>query len=121
MSWKRQTLQPGCPLSRSAVEGLSPADLGAKVAQENGCLSCHSVDGSQLVGPSWLGAYGSARPLADGTVVTADDEYLRQAILEPNARIAEGYPANVMPQDYGERLAEEEINALIAYIRSLGE
>jgi len=106
---------------QAAVGGLAPEELGAKVAQENGCLSCHSVDGSQLVGPSWLGTYGSARPLADGTVVAADDAYLRQAILEPNARIVEGYPANVMPQDFGERLDEEEINALIAYIRSLGE
>jgi cytochrome c oxidase subunit 2 len=106
---------------QAKVETLSPADLGAKVAEENGCFSCHSVDGSPLVGPSWLGVFGSDISLADGSVVTADEAYVRQSILEPNAVIAEGFPANVMPQDYGDRLTEEEINALIEYIKSLGE
>jgi cytochrome c oxidase subunit 2 len=106
---------------QAATEGLTPVDLGAKVAAEQGCLSCHSLDGSRLVGPSWLGLFGSQQVFEDGTSATADEEYLRTSIVDPNAEIVQGYPANVMPQDYAERLTEEEINGLIAYIKSLGE
>ena len=106
---------------KAAAEELTPAELGAKVAAENGCLSCHSLDGSRLVGPTWQGLFGSDRPLDGGTTVVADEEYLHNAIVNPNAQIAQGYPANVMPQDYRERIPEDEINALIEYIRSLGE
>jgi cytochrome c oxidase subunit 2 len=51
----------------------------------------------------------------------ADEAYLRNSILNPNAKVVQGYPANVMPQDYGERLTEEQINGLIEYIKSLSE
>jgi cytochrome c oxidase subunit 2 len=105
----------------AAVEDLSPVELGAKVAAENGCLSCHSLDGSQLVGPTWQGLFGSERVFDDGTSATADEEYLSNAILNPNGQIVQGYPANVMPQNYGERFTEEEINALVEYLKSLGE
>jgi cytochrome c oxidase subunit 2 len=106
---------------QAATEDLSPIELGAKLAQENGCQSCHSIDGNTRVGPTWQGLFGSERPLEDGTMVTADEAYLLKAIIDPNAEIEKGFPANVMPRDYGERLAEEEINALIAYIESLGQ
>jgi len=106
---------------QAAAGDLTPAELGAKVAAENGCLSCHSLDGSRLVGPTWQGLFGSDRALEDGTTVVADEEYLHNAIVNPNAQVVQGYPANVMPQDYGERFSEEQINALIEYIRSLGE
>jgi cytochrome c oxidase subunit II len=105
---------------QAAVEDLSPAELGAKVAAEYGCLSCHSVDGTRLVGPTWQELFGSERPLQDGTTAEADEEYLHTAIVEPNAQVVAGFPASVMPQDYEERLTEEQINALIEYIKSLG-
>ncbi len=106
---------------QAAAGALSPAELGAKAAAEQGCLSCHSLDGSRLVGPSWQGLFGSDQVFEDGTTAVADEDYLRNAIINPNAQVVQGYPANVMPQNYAERLTEEQINGLIEYIKSLAE
>jgi len=57
------------------------AERGEEVAQQFGCLSCHSADGSQGVGPTWLGVFGSEKNLTNGTTVTVNEEYLRQSIL----------------------------------------
>ncbi len=100
---------------------LSLVEQGAQIATTQGCLGCHSTDGTTLVGPTWQGLYGSERTLTDGTTVVADEAYLREAIVDPNARLVQGFPANVMPADYGDRLSAEEIDALIAYIQSLGQ
>jgi len=95
--------------------------LGATLAQAQGCLGCHSIDGSQLVGPTWLGLYGSQVTLENDTSAVADEEYLRRAILETNAEIVKGYPANIMPSIYLDTLTEEQIDTLIEYIKSLAE
>ncbi len=100
---------------------LSPEELvtlGESTAQAAGCLACHSVDGSKSVGPTWKGLFGSERTLSDGTKVTADEAYLKESILEPKAKVVEGYPG-IMPTNFGETLSELDIQALIAYIRSL--
>jgi cytochrome c oxidase subunit 2 len=96
-----------------------PATRGQILAQNSGCLSCHSIDGSEKVGPTWLGLYESERQLVDGRTEVADDEYLHRGIVEPNADIPEGYRPNVMPQNYGETLTEEQINDLVEYIETL--
>ncbi len=108
-------------LKSGALRAIQEIRDAKKLAQENGCQSCHSIDGATRVGPTWQGLFGSDRPLADGTTALADEAYLLKAIIDPNVQIEQGFPANVMPQDYGERLTEEEINALIAYIKSLGQ
>jgi cytochrome c oxidase subunit II len=97
----------------------TPAERGARLAKDSGCLSCHSVDGSRVVGPTWLGLYGSQRQLEDGSTVVADEQYLRQSILDPQSQIVAGYP-NVMPAAYSS-LSDEDLTAIIAYIKSLGQ
>jgi cytochrome c551/c552 len=92
---------------------------GETLVQNNGCLACHSTDGSQLVGPTWQGVYGSEETLADGTTVTVDDEYIRESIVDPNAKIVEGFQPNIMPQNFGETLSDSDIEAITAYIKSL--
>lgn len=104
----------------AAVEA-SPAERGAQLAELQGCLGCHTTDGSSSVGPTWRGIYGSEEQLEDGTTVTVDEAYLRRSIVEPNAQIVQGFPPNVMPPTFGETLSDEEIDALVAYIKSLGE
>lgn len=106
---------------KTAPSGLAGAELGAELAQTQGCLGCHSVDGGQSVGPTWLGVYGTEEALEDGTTVIVDEDYIRRSILEPNAQITKGFPANVMPNIYKDTLSEEQIDALIAYIQSLAE
>jgi cytochrome c oxidase subunit II len=88
---------------------------GAELAQSKGCTACHSVDGSRLVGPSWQGIYGSDRKLASGETVTVDDDYLKESMFKPNAKVVEGYPP-VMPPS---QISTAQAEALIEYIKSL--
>lgn len=104
--------------SQSEVLG-NPVARGEKWAKETGCLACHSVDGTALVGPSWLGVFGKEETMTDGTVLTIDEEYLRQSILEPNSLVVQGFPANVMPADYRDRLTLDQIQDIIEFIKSL--
>jgi cytochrome c2 len=95
-----------------------PVTLGARLVKDNGCTACHATNDKRLVGPGWGGLYNSKVSLADGSTVTADDAYLRESILEPNARIVAGYPASVMPA-YNALLKEGEVNAIVAYLHTL--
>ncbi len=95
----------------------SPAGRGATLSRDNGCLSCHTVDGTTLVGPTWQGLYGSDRELENGTTVTADEEYLRTSILDPASQVVAGFP-NVMPAAYS-FLPDEDIEAIVEYIKTL--
>ena len=62
---------------------------------------CHTPDGRAGVGPTWQRIYGSEETLADGTTVTVDDAYIRESILDPNAKIVKGFPPNIMPPNFG--------------------
>lgn len=91
---------------------------GATLAEGIGCLQCHSVDGTPGSGPTWKGVAGSTRPLESGETVIANDEYLHGAIVDPSAQILAGFD-DVMPDDYGTQLSEQEIDDLVEYIKSL--
>ena len=79
---------------------LTPAQRGEKQVKASGCTGCHSLDGSARPGPTWKGLAGSQVKLADGSTVTADDEYLLESIADPNAQVVEGFPPNMMPPNY---------------------
>lgn len=105
----------------ASEDEVSLVERGQMVAQNNGCLGCHSPDGSQMVGPTWKDAYGTDVALESGETVAYDEDYVRNSIRNPNDQIHEGYPANVM-QPYDEsQISEEQLQALIAYIKSLSE
>ena len=93
------------------------AQFGERTFQSNGCTACHSIDGSRMVGPSMAGLYGASRPITGEGQVTADENYLRESIVNPGARIVESYP-NAMPTFAG-RLTDQQIDGIIAYIQSL--
>ncbi len=95
-----------------------PAGCGQKLAQESGCLACHSVDGSDLIGPTWVGIFGSEEELTNGDTVVVDEAYIIESIREPGALIVEGFE-NVMPATIGANLTDEDIQAIIAFIESL--
>ncbi len=92
---------------------------GRKLAARKGCAACHSADGSSKAGPTWKGLFGHSIELADGSTVLADEAYIRQSILDPNAKIAKGYSKGLMPRNYTSKLKEQGIQALISYIVSL--
>lgn len=88
---------------------------GERLSANHGCLACHSVDGGPSLGPTWLDLYGSERILDDGRRMVADYEYLERSILDPNVEVVRGYPPVMPPSNLG----AEQIEAVIAYIRSL--
>lgn len=96
-------------------EDMPLPELGARLYREKACFSCHSIDGSRGVGPTFKGLYGNERELEGGSRVIADENYLRESILQPGAKIVRGYP-NVMPASYAS-LSEREVAALIEFIK----
>jgi cytochrome c oxidase subunit 2 len=95
----------------------SPAEIGEQLATLQGCQTCHSVDGSSLIGPSFKGLFGSEEQLTDGSTITVDENYLRESILDPGAKIVAGYQ-NVM-SPYAGRLSDEEITNIIEYLKTI--
>lgn len=90
--------------------------LGERLYTQRGCQSCHSLDGSRKVGPTFQGLYGTTdHTMTDGSSVTADENYLRESILKPEAKIVEGYQ-NLMPGAYS-NLSERELSGLIEFIK----
>ena len=104
-------------LAGKEIEKLSPAQVGQKLYTTRNCNGCHSVDGSDNAGPTWKGLYGANRSFADGTSAVADDNYIRESILNPNAKIVKGR-APAMPS-YAGQLSDDEILGLIEYIKTL--
>lgn len=104
--------------SSVALKPLSLADRGKALVEQKGCTACHSADGSpRSTGPTWKGVYGHDVELANGEKVKADDDYIRESIMNPNAKIVKGFTP-VMPPFQG-LLNEEELNAVMAYLKSL--
>ncbi|MEX0680222.1 MAG: cytochrome c oxidase subunit II [Balneolales bacterium] len=96
-------------------EDMPLAELGELTFTNFGCSACHTLDGSPRIGPSLQGLFGSEIELDDGSVVEADEDYIRRSILEPSTQITAGFPAN-MPT-YDGRLNEQQIDGLIAFIK----
>jgi mono/diheme cytochrome c family protein len=91
---------------------------GEKLAVSFACTSCHTTTGATGVGPTWKALYGSTVALTDSTTVTADWAYITESIRTPALKITEGFQA-VMPTYTS--LSDADINALAAYIKSLGQ
>jgi cytochrome c oxidase subunit II len=103
-------------LAGSTGGETNPVVAGEKLFAEKACITCHVANGTGRA-PSLNGLYGAQVLLADGSKVTADDAYIRESILQPSARIVAGYQP-LMPTFQGQ-LTEEQVLALIAYIKSL--
>ena len=91
---------------------------GEKIFAELGCATCHRSD-SQGRGPNLLGAFGKPVQLEDGRIVTVDENYVRESILDPGAKVVKGFKP-VMPTFQG-LVSEEQVNALVAYVKSLSQ
>ncbi len=94
-----------------------PAELGELVFNKQGCATCHTLDGSPLVGPSMKDLFGKEETMAGGTRLVVDENYLRESILEPNAKIVEGF-SPTMPTFKG-KLSDQELTGLIEYVKTL--
>jgi cytochrome c oxidase subunit 2 len=101
----------------NALAKLPPAEAGAQLYKQRGCAQCHSIDGKAGIGPTFLGVFGHQQPLKSGETVLIDEDYVRESILEPQAKVAAGFDP-VMPT-YKGRLKDQEITVIIAYLKSL--
>jgi cytochrome c oxidase subunit 2 len=100
---------------RSNREVQSMAAAGARLYQQMGCAMCHGVAG---LAPSLEGVFGAPVQLQGGATVLADEDYIRESILQPTAYLVPGYPP-VMPPNFGQTLTPEEINQLVAFLTTL--
>jgi len=101
----------------------SLADQGYEVLRRNGCNACHSVDGTKLVGPSYLGGWGNNRTVItdrEEREVTIDEEYIKRSIFDPNADVVKGFNQGLM-LSYEGMVSEEEVNLIIEYLKALNE
>lgn len=103
--------------SHGQTKEVSLADKGRDVANAKGCFACHTGDGTKKIGPTWKGVFGSEEQLENGQKVKVDENYIRESIVDPMAKVVKGYPPSMPP--FKGLLNDEEINAIIAYIKSL--
>jgi cytochrome c oxidase subunit 2 len=95
---------------------LTLAAQGAELFRTRGCSGCHG-NAATVKAPKLEGLFGREVPLSDGSVVTADSQYIRDSILMPHAQVAAGYP-DIMPT-FQNVLGEDDVLKLVAYIKSL--
>jgi len=100
-----------------------PEPEGLKLLRNTGCLACHPLDATKLVGPSFAGLYGAQRTVVSGNAektVTADDAYITNSIYNPNNDLVAGYPKNLM-QSYKTVLTEADIAVITGYLKTLSQ
>ncbi|MCB0338071.1 MAG: cytochrome c oxidase subunit II [Bdellovibrionales bacterium] len=97
---------------------MTPAERGQKLYSEKGCNACHSINGTPIVGPTFKGLWNKKEELVDGSSLTVDENYLEESILNPNAKIVQGFAPNLMPAFEGQ-LSSEEVTSLIAFIKEV--
>lgn len=101
----------------AAADSLTGVDRGKMLYDKQGCATCHSLDGTPKVGPSWKGIFGKMEPMAAGAPIKVDENYLRESMIDPQAHIVAGF-APAMPTYQG-KLSDKDIDGLIEYIKSL--
>lgn len=104
------------------IEKIKDLVERGKVIYDNNCVSCHSIDGTIPTGggPSWLGLWGSEKTATDGTKYVVDENYVRESVMQPGAKVAEGFPNVMTPFDWGGQ-NDAYFDGIYAYMKSLSE
>jgi cytochrome c oxidase subunit 2 len=111
-------VQDSRPTEQEQVPTLANmVEQGQRLSGVYGCLKCHTVDGTQHIGPTWLDLYHKRERLNDGNELLVDEGYLTESMMDPAVKLVAGYQ-NVMPSYQG-RLAAPEVAAIVEYIKSL--
>src|SRR6266568_8074866 len=99
------------------INSESPATAGRQMFESLGCVSCHGANAEGGRGPALLGVFGSKVVLNNNSSVVADEGYLRESVLNPQAKIVTGF-GPIMPSFQGQ-VNEEQLLQLVAYVKSL--
>nr|MBF0223368.1 c-type cytochrome [Desulfobulbaceae bacterium] len=92
------------------------------MVESSGCTSCHSLDGSERIGPTFQGLYGKKIVIVTkgkNRTVIADRDYLKRSILDPQADVVEGFRPR-MPTNYEQKLGEAKVNNILDYLQTIG-
>lgn len=107
--------------TQKASTAANPAAEGKRLVELNGCIACHSSDGTKIVGPTFKGVYGHKLIVITDDKereILADDEYIKRSIYDPNADIVKGYAKNQMVS-YKAQLKDEDVTRIIEYLKTL--
>lgn len=103
----------------SSRQEETPAQYGEKLYSRRGCSGCHSVDGSKRVGPSFKESFGNMRSFASGGSAVADENYIRESVIYPKAKVVAGYqPA--MPS-YKGQLSDDDLYCIVEYLKTVSD
>ena len=105
------------------VTGNLPDHPGLTIIKANACLTCHSLDGSKIIGPSFKGLYGRKTIVvtdAGEKEIESTDDYIKRSILDPNAEIVKGYNKGLM-QSYKEKINAEDLDKIVDYFKTTVE
>lgn len=109
LNWEADAPDVGAP-GEIQVQGDTPEERGQNLFTGSaGCVACHAINGEG----------GNIAPDLGNVYANKGEDYIRESILTPNAVIAEGFQPNIMPANFGDRLSEDEINDIIAYLKSV--
>jgi cytochrome c2 len=117
----RETL-PGNAQGPNLPSNRISKAVGEKLYTDIGCIGCHTLDGQRAgrPGPSWKGIFGTKRRLTNNKTTVADENYLRESILNPGSKILEGFQDNeVAMPPYKGILTDSQVDSLVLFIKSL--
>jgi cytochrome c oxidase subunit 2 len=100
------------------ADTMSPLERGQSVF-ESKCFACHTLDGTTKVGPSFKGIWGETHTFQDGSTAVVDENYVRESIVDPKAKIRQGFPDSMT--SFQGQISDKEILGVIEYIKSLKE
>jgi mono/diheme cytochrome c family protein len=98
----------GAPTTTTAAPAEAALEQGAQVFSSAGCSGCHTLAAA--------GSSGTTGPDLDGALKGQSPEFIETSIVDPNQSIAKGYPPDVMPQNFGDTLSPEDLDALVQYL-----
>jgi cytochrome c oxidase subunit 2 len=96
---------------------MTPLEAGKDFVNSRACVQCHSLDGSTKTGPSFKDLFGSQRPITGQGNVLADENYIRESLYEPGAKIVQGYTLQM--SSYRGQLKDKDVDAIITYLKSI--
>ncbi|MBI3943291.1 MAG: c-type cytochrome [Chloroflexi bacterium] len=124
LNWQATAMSGAQPAKPEPEKAASPEDLGKQVFQRAACVACHAIGNTGgAVGPNLTKVYEDAQKyIADPNYkgqAKAPEDYIRESIMTPNTFVVPGFQPNIMPQNFGQTLKQNEIDGLVAYLSTL--